>query len=249
MGTHTDAASDDRARLGALTGDEMGRLDAAAVACGIEILQLMEVAGLQVARCAWRLLGDGPGSVAVIAGRGNNGGDGLVAARHLRAWGCAVRVHVVADPHQPLRGALPRQVLAARGAGVVVTVGTNASAIRDMLQGADLAIDAILGTGLRESPREPDASAVRALQEHAAVLAIDVPSGCDASSGAVHDPCVHAVETCTLTACKRGLWQPSARAVAGRVVVADIGMPATAWEAAGLVAPTGVRAAQLVDVW
>ena len=76
--------------LGELTSEDVARLDAAAAECGVSTLQLMEIAGWQVARCAWRHLGR-PSGVGVVAGYGNNGGDGLVAARHLATWGCAVR--------------------------------------------------------------------------------------------------------------------------------------------------------------
>ena len=84
------------AALGDLTSEQVASLDAAAAECGVSTLQLMEIAGWQVARCAWRHLGR-PAGVTVVAGYGNNGGDGLVAARHLATWGCAVRVLVLGD--------------------------------------------------------------------------------------------------------------------------------------------------------
>ena len=85
-------------RLGSLRPADVAALDAAAVASGVEVIQLMEVAGWQVARCALAVLGRRGRSVAVVAGRGNNGGDALVAARHLAAWGLEVRaVGVAAD--------------------------------------------------------------------------------------------------------------------------------------------------------
>ena len=85
-------------RYGDLTSAQLGALDAAAVQAGVEIVQLMEVAGFQVARLAWRLLGSRPRRVHVVAGHGNNGGDGLVAARHLGGWGCDVSATVHACP-------------------------------------------------------------------------------------------------------------------------------------------------------
>jgi NAD(P)H-hydrate epimerase len=232
------AASLER-RYGALPADRLAALDAAAVATGVDILMLMEVAGWQVARCAWRMLGRRPARVLVAAGRGNNGGDGLVAARHLRAWGCAVEA-VVAGEEARLR--------AARGAGVTVTAAGDASArLSATAAAADLCVDALLGTGLRSAPRPPDAGAITAL-EGARVLSVDVPSGLDASTGEAHDPCVRAEVTCTLTAVKSGLWTDAGRARAGRVVVADIGMPATAWTACGLRPPTAVRGGALLTV-
>jgi len=212
-------------------------LDAAARELGVDTVQLMEVAGWQVARCAWAMLGRRPGKVAVVAGRGNNGGDGLVAARHLRTWGCPVDVVVVGDEDQ-LRDLVRHQLAAAMGAGVSVTV--DPGAVRIATASTALCIDAVLGTGLRSAPRTPDAEAIRAM-EGARVLSIDVPSGLDAGSGQAYDPCVRADTTCTLTAAKAGLWSAQARSFAGRVVVADIGMPQSAWQKSGLRQPSAIR--------
>jgi NAD(P)H-hydrate epimerase len=240
------AAGEARRRCGALTAAEVAALDAAAVDSGVPILALMEVAGWQVARCAWRMLGRRAGTVLVLAGRGNNGGDGLVAARHLRAWGCAVEVAVMGEEAR-LRGAVVEQMAAARGAGVTVRAGGATAGLAAATRAAALCIDALLGTGLRSAPREPDAGAIEAMAG-ARVLSVDVPSGLDASSGEAHAPCVTAEVTCTLTAVKSGLWTASGRAHAGRLVVADIGMPATAWSACGLRAPAAVRGGALLRV-
>ncbi|HEX6492803.1 MAG TPA: NAD(P)H-hydrate epimerase, partial [Candidatus Dormibacteraeota bacterium] len=239
-------ASRRQRRYGALPPDRIAALDAAAVDAGVAIVMLMEVAGWQVARCAWRMLQRRPAPVLVLAGRGNNGGDGLVAARHLRAWGCAVEAVVMGDEER-LRGAAVDQLAAARGAGVPVSVRESAAGLVDSAATAALCVDALLGTGLRSAPREPDAGAIAAL-EGARVLSVDVPSGLDAGTGRAHDPCVTAEVTCTLTAVKSGLWTAQGRARAGRIVVADIGMPATAWDACGLRPPTAVRARALLPV-
>ena len=233
-------------RYGALSPDRIAALDAAAVDAGVDILMLMEVAGWQVARCAWRMLHRRRAPVLVLAGRGNNGGDGLVAARHLRAWGCEVEA-VVLGEEERLRGAVVDQLRAAGGAGVAVRVTEDTARLADAALAAALCVDALLGTGLRSAPREPDAGAIAAL-EGARVLSVDVPSGLDAGTGLAHDPCVRAEVTCTLTAVKSGLWTAGGRARAGRVVVADIGMPLTAWTACGLRPPTSVRAGALLTV-
>ena len=233
-------------RYGALPPERIAALDAAAIESGVAIVMLMEVAGWQVARCAWRMLGRRPARVLVVAGRGNNGGDGLVAARHLRAWGCAVDA-VVLGEEQRLRGAVVEQLRAARGAGVAVAVTEDTAGLAAAAANSALCVDAVLGTGLRSAPREPDAGAIAAL-EGARVLSVDVPSGLDSGTGRAHDPCVRAQVTCTLTAVKSGLWTAEGRARAGRVVVADIGMPVTAWHACGLRPPTAVRAGALLTV-
>lgn len=231
-------------RLGSLRPEDVAALDAAAVAAGVGVLQLMEIAGWQVARCALAILGRKGRHVAVVAGRGNNGGDGLVAARHLCSWGLEVRAVVVAAPGAELRPLLQQQLSAARGAGVEVQFGAGA-VVTTATAGTDLAIDGVLGTGLRDAPRDLDAVAIEALAG-AAVLAIDVPSGLDAGSGEAYTPCVTAQVTCTLTAMKAGLWTPSGRARAGLILVADIGMPRTAWVACGLAPPSAIRGGELV---
>jgi ADP-dependent NAD(P)H-hydrate dehydratase / NAD(P)H-hydrate epimerase len=231
--------------LGDVTSEDVARLDAAAAECGVSTLQLMEIAGWQVARCAWRHLGR-PAGVSVVAGYGNNGGDGLVAARHLATWGSAVRALVLGDEAR-VTGVVRGHVVSARACGVDVVVDADPAAVRSVVSGADLVIDAILGTGLRSAPREPQASAIRALNDSGIpVLSVDVPSGLDATTGEAFDPTVQAALTCTLTAMKRGLRGGDGASHAGAIWVADIGMPATAWLRAGLNRPPGITAGELV---
>jgi len=239
--------NDGAERFGSLTSEDVAALDAAAVESGVSVMQLMEVAGWQVARCAWRRLRHAPGRVTVVAGHGNNGGDGLVAARHLAAWGCSVRAIVVAESREGLREIVAAHLDAAEKCGVHTGFATAAEAVRDALRGSALVLDAVLGTGLRGAPREHDAAAILAM-DHTHVLSVDVPSGLDATTGEAHQPVVRAAATCTLTAMKRGLWTVTGRALAGSICVADIGMPVAAWRHAGLQAPHEVRGGELLDV-
>jgi NAD(P)H-hydrate epimerase len=231
--------------LGDLDSEEVARLDAAAVECGVSTLQLMEVAGWQVARCAWqRLRGAAP--ISVIAGYGNNGGDGLVAARHLATWGCGVRVLVLAS-EQRVTGIVAGHVLSARRCGVDVAIDADPGAVHGVVARSELVLDAILGTGLRSAPREPQASAIRTINHsEIQVLSVDVPSGLDAATGEAFDPTVRAALTCTLTAMKHGLRRGDGPREAGEIWVADIGMPAAAWRRAGLLQPAGVTGGELV---
>lgn len=231
--------------LGDLTSEDGARLDAAAADRGVTTLQLMEVAGWQVARCAWHRLA-GPAAVSVVAGYGNNGGDGLVAARHLATWGCTVRVLVLGSEAR-VTGVVRDHVLSARRCGVDVVVDEDPGLVGGVLGQSALGVDAVLGTGLRSAPREPQARAIRAINESGIpILSIDVPSGLDATTGEAFDPTVRAALTCTLTAMKRGLRRGGAPSHAGEVWVADIGMPATAWLEAGLLRPPGVTGGELV---
>lgn len=224
-------------RYGALTAAQLAALDAAAVALGVDITQLMEVAGFQVARLAWTMTGSRPRRVHVVAGHGNNGGDGLVAARHLSAWGCAVTATVHGDPAR-LSGVVERQRHAATASGAEVRVSADP---RDALAPADAAliIDALLGTGISGPPRAGHAAVIAGM--HGNILSVDVPSGLNADDGTAAGAVVHATKTCTLTACKRAFWVPESRRWTGTVHVADIGMPRTAWRRCGLAVPSAVR--------
>ena len=235
-------------RFGALGAADVAALDGAAVASGVSVLQLMEIAGFQVARCAWRLAGERRARITAVAGRGNNGGDALVAARHLAAWGCPVRAVILTEPGD-LPGPLGDHRASAERNGVAVQHGTDAATVARAVRDAEMVLDGILGTGLHSAPREPQASAIRAVNDAGRrVLAIDVPSGLDASSGMAFDPCIRAAATCTLTAMKAGLWEATARGVAGEVWAADIAMPAAAWSGAGLEPPADLRGGVLLQV-
>jgi hydroxyethylthiazole kinase-like uncharacterized protein yjeF len=228
-------------RFGALTRSEIAALDAAATSAGVDVMQLMEVAGFQVARLAWRMIGSKPNRVHVVAGHGNNGGDGLVAARHLAASGCTVSAAVLREPDR-LPELIDRQAAAARGAGVAISASADPRAV---LGDGDvvLTIDALLGTGLSQPPRAPHAEVIEGMR--GVVLSVDVPSGLDADDGLARGAAVHASATCTLTGCKRGFWIAAAAVHTGAVYVADIGMPLTAWAAAGLTPPSAVRGGAL----
>jgi len=240
------ARVDSAEKFGDLTSEQDAQLDAAALECGVTTLQLMEIAGWQVARCAWAHTEGRAGDVLVIAGHGNNGGDGLVAARHLATWGYRVRALVIADESR-VRGLVLDHVSAARRCGVDVEMGTDTSALPAGIAGVALVVDAILGTGLQRAPREPQAAAIRAMNAGGTpVLSVDVPSGLDATTGEAFDPCVRATLTCTLTAMKHGLRTGDGIAYAGQLWVADIGMPAAAWERLALHRPPGVTGGELV---
>ena len=234
-----------RARFGALTADDVAALDRAAIAGGVSVLQLMEIAGFQVARATWRLLGDRARPVVVVAGRGNNGGDGLVAARHLSTWGCTVSV-VLLTPRDQLEGLQMAHADSAEGSGASLH---GADELTALFAERVIVLDGILGTGLRSAPREPTANAIRAVNaSRYRVLAIDIPSGMDATTGEVFDPCVTAYMTVTLAAMKAGLWARAAARVAGQLWAADIGMPRAAWELLGQEPPRDIRGGALVPV-
>ncbi len=217
---------------------------------GVAGLDLMERAGAGVARAVERLAPDSP--VTVVCGKGNNGGDGLVAARLLRACGRSVTVVCVAPP-QELSGdaranldRLPGE-RPVRLSGVVwdsadATGEGPSTALGAAMLGPDAVIvDAVLGTGFQGEPRGPAAEAIDAVNGAAApVVSVDVPSGVAASTGVVAGTAVRATVTVTFHAAKPGLWIRPGKAHAGEVQTIDIGIPRGAPAAAtvGLIAPS-----------
>jgi NAD(P)H-hydrate epimerase len=213
----------------------MARLDRLLVDdFGFDVLQLMELAGYAVAAEARRRLPGGDvrdRRVIVLAGSGGNGGDGLVAARLLRSWGARVDVILSHEPDR-LRGAAAHQwrILANLGQS---PAGPPADAPL-ALPPADLLIDALLGFGLAGPPTGASAALIRAANAHGApILAVDLPSGLDATTGIPNDPCIRAAVTLTLALPKTGLLRPPAAPVVGDLVLADIGVPRVAYRRLG----------------
>jgi hydroxyethylthiazole kinase-like uncharacterized protein yjeF len=184
---------------------------------GIPGLELMERAGQGLADAVTAMAPDGP--VGVVCGKGNNGGDGYVAARLLRDAGLQVRTLAVA-PIDELRG----------------DARANAERVEDIetfdaarLDGCAVAIDALLGTGFSGTPHGAVAEAIGALNSAGLpVVAADVPSGVDAATGVVEGEAVRAAVTATFAAAKPGLWIDPGKAHAGDVRVIDIGIPSGA---------------------
>jgi NAD(P)H-hydrate epimerase len=207
----------DRHDVAILTVAEMARADALAISGGVAGLTLMEAAGDAVAREVRRRWPRGP--VAVLCGPGNNGGDGFVAARLLQEAGWPVRLALLGE-----RAAL-RGDAAAAAAGWTGEVVPLAPAILD---GAALAVDALFGAGLAR----PLEGAARAVVEtlttrHLPCLAVDLPSGVQGDTGQVLGAAPQATATVTFFRRKPAHLLLPGRALAGDVVVADIGIPAS----------------------
>jgi ADP-dependent NAD(P)H-hydrate dehydratase / NAD(P)H-hydrate epimerase len=197
---------------------------------GIPSLELMERAGAALAEVVRQRVPEG--RIVVVAGKGNNGGDGLVVARVLRESGREVDVLLLAEGHELSGDArvnferLPEP--AARP--------FDPSA----LDGAAAIVDAVLGTGFAGEPRDPARAAIAAINAASApACACDVPSGVDGSTGEVAGEAVRADATVTFHAGKPGLWISPGKAHAGEVTVVDIGIPEGSPVAptVGLIAP------------
>ncbi|WP_297081199.1 NAD(P)H-hydrate epimerase [uncultured Demequina sp.] len=158
--------------------------------------------------------------VTVLAGSGSNGGDAMLAGARLHYRGAETTVVLVGPSAHPdgLGEAL------AAGAAVI-DAGADLDAARTAVSDAHLVVDGIVGIGGRPGLREPAASVVAAVSAATTVLAVDVPSGVGVDTGAVGDHHVHADVTVTFTVLKPCLVEDPAAASAGRVVVADVGVP------------------------
>ncbi|WP_372622045.1 NAD(P)H-hydrate dehydratase [Falsiroseomonas sp.] len=196
-----------------LTPAEMARADAAAIAGGVPCIVLMEAAGRAVARAAMRRFR--PCRTLVLAGPGNNGGDGWAAARLLEQAGWPVAVAPLAPPRAGTDAALA----AARWRGKVVAFSA-AEAAR-----AGLVIDAVFGAGLSKPVEGRAAEVLAALA--GPVLAVDVPSGVDGATGAVRGVAPQAALTVTFFRRKPGHLLLPGRDLCGETVLAGIALPAT----------------------
>ena len=195
--------------------------------CGVPVEQLMENAGLAVAQEAWLMLGElADRKIVVLAGPGNNGGDGLVAARHLKDWGADV-TGVLLKPRGEddanLKALVERDV-------PVVVIDDDVAKLDEALTGAELMIDALLGTGRARPIEGPLAGVLDKLRDTRSrrlpprLLAVDLPTGLDADTGAIDPHTVAADQTVALGWSKVGLHTLPGAQYAGRVEVVDVGI-------------------------
>ncbi len=214
--------------------------DRRAQALGVPSQRLMEHAGTAVAAAVRAIAVDlgrwGSGRILILCGPGNNGGDGFVAARRLARAGADVVAVLVATTARPTGADAARNWDRLEGDHRVERI--HALAARDLqiigqgIEKASVVVDALLGTGARGTLRDPIRSAVelvaRARAAGTPVVAVDVPSGVDMSSGEASDPVAQADLTVTFHRPKTGLLTKRGAALAGRVLVAPIGIPAEA---------------------
>jgi NAD(P)H-hydrate epimerase len=197
---------------------------------GMSGLVLMENAGRG---CAEHLLSAGiNGQVVVCCGPGNNGGDGLVIARHLAIAGVRVNVLVAAKPEQLSPDAAANfSIIAKTAAAPICLPGANGEEIARRIapgKGSQVAwvVDALLGTGTQGRVRPPLDRWIRAINSVGLpVLAVDIPSGLDCDTGQAEGECVRATETCTLVAKKPCFLREPGKSFAGKVSVIGIGVP------------------------
>lgn len=213
--------------LPVLSGEQAREIDSRALReHGLTGLVLMENAGRGCAELLQRLGIDGP--IRICAGKGNNGGDGYVIARHLDNAGFTVHVGSAVDPSVLTGDAAVNHMAWVSGNGAVDVV--EAGGWDDMLSGAAWIVDALLGTGTRGEVRPPFDVAIDAINRTSdgsagRVLSVDLPSGLDCDSGSRLGRCVRADHTATFVAPKRGLVEDGASEWVGAIHVVDIGIP------------------------
>lgn len=214
-----------------VTVEQMLELERRSADIGLPPEVLMENAGLAVAKGVGEFLGNIIGrSILVLVGPGNNGGDGLVAARHLHDWGAKVHLYLIKRKTQSDKNfALDME----RGIAWTDAACDKGLSIFDkVLSSADMVIDALFGTG-KIRPLEGTVkqilervSAAKESRPGLNILAIDLPSGLDANTGAADPACLAADLTITLGYPKAGLFKFPGAARLGRLEIADIGIPA-----------------------
>ncbi len=197
---------------------------------GIPGIVLMENAGLSVVHYLLERFWDARPSgrkVLILAGPGNNGGDGLVVGRHLYNRGAGVEILLTAAPDS-YQGdaAVNLKIVSAAGIPHWVFDADGCSRLAGALDRADLVVDALFGTGFRGLPQEPLASLIGMVNASGKpVLAVDLPSGMEADTGVVAGACIRADLTVTLGLPKLGLYLDPGAVYAGKVVVGDISFP------------------------
>jgi len=228
----------------ALTAAEMREVDRQTTAhFGIPGLQLMESAGQQVCEVILRWLGGrAPQSrhavrISILCGKGNNGGDGLVAARHLRVTGIEPRVYFFGDPAK-LTGDAGENFQRWRDTGGAVNVVNSESEwqkVSDAIASSDVIVDALLGTGLRGVVTGMTGKAISTVNEFSKnamaprpslIISVDMPSGLPSDGEAAEGPVLCAHQTVTFTAPKIGQLVSADAACTGALEVRQIGSPA-----------------------
>lgn len=199
---------------------------------GIGLVQMMENAGRSLAELTRRLLGGEVSGrkIAVLCGAGNNGGGGMVAARHLHNWGAEVAVKAVFDPEK-------LKNIPAHQWDILQKIGVWELTIERLGQ-FEIILDAIIGYGLSEDPHGLAAQWIEiANRAGLPILSLDAPSGLDTTTGEPGDPCISAAATMTLALPKIGLLEPAAKPVIGDLYLADISIPPELYQRIGISVP------------
>jgi NAD(P)H-hydrate epimerase len=220
----------ERAGVVYVTAEEMRKIDDVAIEeFHVDVLVLMENAGRATATLTKQMLrGTSFGKhVACLVGGGNNGGDGMVAARHLANWGAHVNV-IVGTTKDRMKDVPLGQLRILEKMGIPILLGDY------NLSDYDLLIDGLIGYGLEGNPRDKVAMLIKdANASGRPILALDLPSGMNATTGEAYDPCIRAKATITLALPKTGFLAPGALPYFGDLYLTDISIPQKVYQRFG----------------
>lgn len=224
-----------------ITSAQMADVDKIAVKQGLMIIQMMEYAGLNIARFIQGFIQEKtPGKVLILAGKGHNGGDGIAAARHLVNWGIETNI-LLAELPENLKTTSVHHLSLVKKNNIYAEIWNNTKEQKQLFQEADVIVDSLLGYNINGNPRERyKALIIEANNANKPIIAIDLPSGLDGTTGAPNAPTIKANQTLTLALPKIGLTKKSATEYVGEVFVADLGITESIFSEAGIQVPKGL---------
>lgn len=193
---------------------------------GISTLVLMENAGRAVSDEAIKIL-HGRKNLAIFCGKGNNGGDGLVAARHLLTYGIEIDIFLAGKISEIKNEARTNlEILLKLRQEIIELSKENLHLIQRKISGYSLIIDGLLGVGLKGQVKGIYRDLIEIINSsNGCILSVDIPSGLDATTGKVLGCCVKADKTITFIEKKRGMVSGEGQKYCGRIVVKDLGIP------------------------
>lgn len=205
-----------------LSAAQMRTVDELAVKEGLLVIQMMEHAALHIARIALKFK---PKTILILAGKGNNGGDGIAAGRHLHNLGLKPHV-LLSDHYLKLKETSLHHYKLLQKMGIRIEKWDSSLAQKQLFHQCDLIIDALLGYSIDGQPRQSTKELIeQANQSKKPILAVDIPSGLDGTSGKAYQACIKASMTLTLGLPKIGLIKKSAKPFVGKLYLADLGIP------------------------
>ena len=220
----------------AITADQMRLVDELAVnKYGILLEEMMELAGYHLTELAYAIMKKSLKNkkIVVLAGEGNNGGGGLVAARHLHNRGADV--HIILSTGTGLKAAVKGRLKTLKELKLPILHHKREDESCKILSKAHLIIDALIGYGLRSEPKYPVSQLIEYVNDNrSTVLSLDVPTGIDSKKGNIYNRCIRADHTMTLALPKEGLLKENARSHIGSLYLADIGIPGAIYKELGL---------------
>jgi NAD(P)H-hydrate epimerase len=206
------------------TAKQMSRLDELAVKNGLEIRQMMELAGWQMLVLFRQLKISKKNKITIIIGKGNKGGDGLSAARHLANYGYKVWV-ILLSKKITLDASHHLQLVNKMKLPIYYYL-SNKNKIRQIINGSDILVDSLIGYNLQGPPRGIFKEVIEIMnQSKKKIIAYDLPTGFDPTTGECLTPCIKAFATLTLALPKTGFKKTKTKKMCGRIFVGDIGIP------------------------